>query len=123
MLKGSGFTSVAAVFAATTFACGGESGGEVIIDGSSTVFPIAEAVGEDFQARNPRIRVSVGFSGSGGGFKRFCAGETDISNASRSIRESEVQECVRGVAGDEYALTGRSGWRYRRLSRLGGRGP
>jgi phosphate transport system substrate-binding protein len=88
-------------------ACGGEAGddasglgGSVQIDGSSTVFPIAEAVAEEFQAANPDVRVTVGFSGSGGGFKRFCAGETDISNASRPITESEIQQCA--DAGVEY---------------------
>lgn len=81
-------------------ACGGESGdtamglgGSVTIDGSSTVFPIAEAVAEEFQIAHPDVRVTVGVSGSGGGFERFCNGETDISNASRPIRESEVEEC------------------------------
>jgi len=83
-------------------ACGGEAGsgsvgdrltGQVDIDGSSTVFPIAEAVAEEFQIANPGVRVVVGVSGSGGGFKRFCAGEIDISNASRPIRESEVELC------------------------------
>jgi phosphate transport system substrate-binding protein len=81
-------------------ACGGgdsSSGdgmaGSVLIDGSSTVFPIAEAVAEEFQAANPNVRVTVGFSGSGGGFQRFCAGETDLSNASRPIRETEIEAC------------------------------
>lgn len=81
-------------------ACGGsaESGssalsGSVEIDGSSTVFPIAEAVAEEFQIAHPAVRVTVGVSGSGGGFKRFCAGETDISNASRPIQDSEVETC------------------------------
>lgn len=85
-------------------ACGGgEAGdagssamlaGEVLIDGSSTVFPIAEAIAEEFQAANPDVRVSVGFSGSGGGFKRFCNGEIDLANASRPIKDSEVEACA-----------------------------
>ena len=90
-----------------TAACGGgERGatggltGEVVIDGSSTVFPIAEAVAEEFQIANRGVRVSVGFSGSGGGFKRFCAGETDISNASRGISQGEVEACA--AAGVEF---------------------
>ncbi|MEN8447198.1 MAG: substrate-binding domain-containing protein, partial [Cyanobacteria bacterium J06555_13] len=56
--------------------------GEIQIDGSSTVFPISEAMAEEFQIANPGTQVTVGVSGSGGGFKKFCAGETDISNAS-----------------------------------------
>lgn len=82
---------------------GGQDGGltgAVQIDGSSTVFPIAEAVAEEFQAANRSVRVTVGFSGSGGGFKRFCAGETDISDASRPISESEIATCA--AAGIEY---------------------
>jgi phosphate transport system substrate-binding protein len=69
--------------------------GPVEIDGSSTVYPISEAVAEEFQIANPGTRVAVGVSGTGGGFKRFCAGETDISNASRPIKESEIEECER----------------------------
>lgn len=101
-----GSLTAAALFLA---ACGGEAGdgstgsglsGAVEVDGSSTVFPIAEAVAEEFQIANPDVRVSVGFSGSGGGFKRFCAGETDISNASRPIKEGEVETCE--AAGIEF---------------------
>lgn len=66
----------------------------VKIDGSSTVFPITEAVAEDFQIdKKGAIRVTVGISGTGGGFKKFCRGETDISNASRPILQSEMEEC------------------------------
>ncbi|MBM3393545.1 MAG: PstS family phosphate ABC transporter substrate-binding protein [Betaproteobacteria bacterium] len=66
----------------------------VKIDGSSTVFPITEAVAEDFQrAAKGKIRVTVGISGTGGGFKKFCRGETDISNASRPILKSEMEAC------------------------------
>ena len=65
----------------------------VKIDGSSTVFPITEAVAEDFQkAKKGAIRITVGISGTGGGFKKFCRGETDISNASRPILKSEMAE-------------------------------
>jgi phosphate transport system substrate-binding protein len=67
--------------------------GSVAIDGSSTVFPISEAVAEEFQLANPDVRVTVGVSGTGGGFKKFCAGETDISDASRPIKQSEVEAC------------------------------
>lgn len=65
--------------------------GRIQIDGSSTVYPITEAVAEDFQGVHPGIQVTVGISGTGGGFKRFCIGETDISNASRPIAESEKE--------------------------------
>lgn len=89
-------------------ACGGgepgdasaELAGEVLIDGSSTVFPIAEAIAEEFQITHPRVRVSVGFSGSGGGFERFCNDELDITNASRPIKDSEREECA--AAGIEF---------------------
>jgi phosphate transport system substrate-binding protein len=81
-------------------ACGGGEGdadggpsGAVQIDGSSTVFPVAEAVAEEFQMTRPGVRVTVGVSGTGGGFQRFCSGETDISNASRPITEGEVEAC------------------------------
>ncbi len=67
--------------------------GEVKIDGSSTVFPITEAVAEEFQRENPNVRVTVGVSGTGGGFEKFVRGETDINNASRPIKESEKREC------------------------------
>ncbi len=67
--------------------------GDVLIDGSSTVFPIAEAMSEEFSNTNPDVNVTVGVSGSGGGFKKFCAGETDISNASRPIKDEEVATC------------------------------
>lgn len=87
-------------------ACGGgESGGATMsgtveLDGSSTVFPVAEAVAEEFQIANPDVRVTVGFSGSGGGFERFCAGETDLSNASRPINQREADACA--AAGIEF---------------------
>lgn len=63
--------------------------GSIEIDGSSTVFPISEAVAEEFNKVYPNVRVNVGVSGTGGGFKRFTVGDTDISDASRPIRESE----------------------------------
>jgi phosphate transport system substrate-binding protein len=64
------------------------------IDGSSTVFPITEAVAEDFQkAKKGAVRVTVGISGTGGGFKKFCRGETDISDASRPILKKEMDDC------------------------------
>jgi phosphate transport system substrate-binding protein len=68
----------------------------VKVDGSSTVFPVTEAVAEDFQkAKKGAAKVTVGISGTGGGFKKFCRGETDISNASRPITKSEMEECTK----------------------------
>ena len=73
--------------------------GPVEIDGSSTVFPISEAVAEGFSRLHPSVRVVVGVSGTGGGFRRFVTGETDISNASRPIKDSERQTAQQnGVA-------------------------
>jgi phosphate transport system substrate-binding protein len=67
----------------------------VKIDGSSTVFPITEAVAEDFQkAKKQQVKVTVGISGTGGGFKKFCRGETDVSDASRPISAKEMKECA-----------------------------
>jgi len=71
------------------------------IDGSSTVFPVTEAVAEDFQQeKRGKIKVTVGISGTGGGFKKFCRGETDISDASRPILKQEMEACK--GAGVEY---------------------
>ncbi len=67
--------------------------GTILVDGSSTVFPITEAMAEEFQKRHPGVKVTVGISGTGGGFKKFCRGETDISDASRPIKPSEVELC------------------------------
>jgi phosphate transport system substrate-binding protein len=64
--------------------------GSIKIDGSSTVGPITTAVAEEFREKAPNVRVTVGISGTGGGFKRFATGETDISNASRSIKKEEA---------------------------------
>jgi phosphate transport system substrate-binding protein len=73
----------------------------VKIDGSSTVYPITEAVAEEFQkAKKNQIKVTVGISGTGGGFKKFCRGETDISDASRPILDKEMADCK--AAGIEY---------------------
>jgi phosphate transport system substrate-binding protein len=81
---------------------GQELSGTIRIDGSSTVAPLSEAAAEMFQAENPGVRVTVGTSGTGGGFEKFCAGETDISNASRAIEEDEVQACEEaGVRNEE----------------------
>jgi len=69
--------------------------GRVRIDGSSTVYPITEAVAEEFAEVAPRIRVTVGISGTGGGFKRFTTGEIDISDASRPIKKKELDASVK----------------------------
>jgi phosphate transport system substrate-binding protein len=66
--------------------------GTVIIDGSSTVYPITEAVAEDFQIANPGVQVPTALSGTGGGFKKFCVGETDINDASRPIKAEDEGE-------------------------------
>ncbi len=66
--------------------------GSVTIDGSSTVFPITAAVAEDFQIANPGVQASVALSGTGGGFKKFCVGETDINDASRPIKAEDEGE-------------------------------
>ena len=64
------------------------------IDGSSTVFPVTEAIAEEFQkAKKGKLKVTVGISGTGGGFKKFCRGETDISDASRPILKQEIEAC------------------------------
>jgi phosphate transport system substrate-binding protein len=67
--------------------------GQIRIDGSSTVGPLSEAAAEGFQAQNSKVRVTVGTSGTGGGFEKFCAGETDISDASREIKPEEAAIC------------------------------
>jgi phosphate transport system substrate-binding protein len=74
--------------------------GTIEIDGSSTVFPISEAVGEEFQIAFPETRVTVGLSGTGGGFQRFCAGEIAVSDASRPITDDERAACA--AAGIEF---------------------
>jgi phosphate transport system substrate-binding protein len=68
---------------------GGDLSGKITIDGSSTVGPFAEAAAELFNEENPDVQVTVGISGTGGGFEKFCAGETDISDASRPIKDDE----------------------------------
>lgn len=74
---------------------------EVIkIDGSSTVYPVTEAIAEEFEKANKGLKVSVGVSGTGGGFKKFCRSEIDITNASRPITKSEMEACK--IAGVEY---------------------
>jgi phosphate transport system substrate-binding protein len=73
--------------------CGGGGGATISADGSSTVGPFTTKAAEDFRAVNEDVDVTVGISGTGGGFERFCAGETDISNASRAIKDEEAAIC------------------------------
>jgi phosphate transport system substrate-binding protein len=91
-------------------ACGGDDGGggggnlsgTIRIDGSSTVGPLSEAAAELFREENPNVRITVGISGTGGGFEKFCAGETEISDASRQIEQEEIDACKKkGIAYDE----------------------
>ena len=100
--------AIALFTAATLFSCGGENkesngseaenvaealSGKVLIDGSSTVFPISEAIGEEYDTKEANVKVIVNSSGTGGGFKKFVKGETDINDASRSIKDKEVKLC------------------------------
>lgn len=85
---------------ARTAGSGGGSGPSLIsIDGSSTVFPISEAMAEEFQKTDPGTRVTVGISGTGGGFQKFCRGEIDIADASRPISATEVAACGKSGIG------------------------
>jgi phosphate transport system substrate-binding protein len=72
---------------------GGDLSGSIRIDGSSTVAPFTQAAAEEFQGQNPDVKITVGTSGTGGGFEKFCAGETDISDASRPIEDDETPIC------------------------------
>jgi phosphate transport system substrate-binding protein len=80
---------------------GGDLSGTIRIDGSSTVAPLTEALAEQFQAENPGVKVTVGTSGTGGGFEKFCIGETDISDASREIEPEEAATCKKEGIGYE----------------------
>lgn len=103
--------AVVSLFGLVIAGCGGngDSGGDsdlsgtIKVDGSSTVAPLTEAAAEMFMAENSGVRVTVGTSGTGGGFEKFCAGETDISDASRPIKDDEeVPVCEKnGVAFEE----------------------
>lgn len=109
--------AMALTIGATLAACGNGDGGDattesgaatesatasndILVDGSSTVFPIMEAVAEEFSIANPDVRATIGVSGTGGGFEKFIAGETDISNASRPIKDEEI--ALLEEAGIEY---------------------
>jgi phosphate transport system substrate-binding protein len=79
--------------------------GSIVIDGSSTVAPLTQAAAELFNQENPNVQISVGVSGTGGGFEKFCRGETDISDASREIEEEEAAACDEGgIVYDEFAI-------------------
>lgn len=93
---------LAAVFALIAMmSLGGKAfAGTIAVDGSSTVYPITEAVAEEFQKQGSGAMVTVGISGTGGGFKRFCKGEIDIADASRPIKAKEIDACF--DAGIEY---------------------
>ena len=84
---------------------GGSLSGRIQADGSSTVGPFVTRAAEEFQQQNGGVQVTVGVSGTGGGFERFCAGETDISNASRPIKDEEEQACeAKGVEHVEFQV-------------------
>ena len=111
-----------ALAAAALVACGGgERTGTAVktvaIDGSSTVFPITEAVAEEFQRAHPDVRVTVGISGTGGGFKKFTVGETDINDASRPIKASEAEQAAaerhRATSSCRWPSTGSPSWSTR----------
>lgn len=70
-----------------------ELSGTIKVDGSSTVFPVTEAVAEEFRSVEPKVKVTIGVSGTGGGFKKFSRGETNLSNASRPIKDKEKKAC------------------------------
>ena len=107
-----------AVLALGAAACGGddneggsggsgeqELSGSVKVDGSSTVAPLSTAAAEFYAEEQPRVRVTVGTSGTGGGFEKFCNGETDISDASRPIKDTEKQACAaKGITFEEFQI-------------------
>ena len=89
----------------TSTAAGEDLSGSISVDGSSTVGPLVQAAAEQFQGENSDVKVTVGVSGTGGGFERFCAGETDLSNASRAIEDDEVALCEKaGVEFTEFQV-------------------
>ena len=101
MLRDSIILYLVVFFMLSMAACGSSSdssvsnlSGAIAIDGSSTVYPVTEAVAEEFQIANPDTRVTVGVSGTGGGFTKFCVSDTDISGASRPIKDNERELCA-----------------------------
>jgi phosphate transport system substrate-binding protein len=103
-LRRTGLLTAALALTLAAAACGGDDGddnaggttlsGAVAIDGSSTVAPLSESAAELFEEENTGVNVAVGTSGTGGGFEKFCKGETDISDASRPIKEDETEKGV-----------------------------
>ena len=90
---------------ATSEGGGSDLSGRIEVDGSSTVGPYTTAAAERFQKENSGVQVTVGVSGTGGGFERFCRGETDISNASRAIKEEEAAACeTKGIEYVEFQI-------------------
>lgn len=85
--------SIALAACSSTSSTGGGVSGSVRVDGSSTVAPLTSAAAEKFKAESPNVDVTVGTSGTGGGFEKFCRGETDINDASRKIKDSEIAVC------------------------------
>ena len=113
--RGAGVLALVAIATITAAGCGDGSDlksgdgkgleGTIRIDGSSTVAPLSEAAAELYQAENKDVRVTVGTSGTGGGFEKFCAGETDISDASRPIKPEEKAVCDKAsIKYDEFQV-------------------
>lgn len=87
---------ILALFTSSAFAAVPEQiAGTIKVDGSSTVYPITEAVAEEFGKVQTGVKITVGISGTGGGFKKFCSGEIDVSDASRPIKPTEVEQCAK----------------------------
>jgi phosphate transport system substrate-binding protein len=92
---------ILAILALLAISCSNQGGksankklsGTINIDGSSTVYPLSEAVAEEFRVDNPNVNIAIGSSGTGAGFKKFARGENEISDASRAIKESEIEAC------------------------------
>jgi phosphate transport system substrate-binding protein len=104
-------TLVAAACGGTDANSGGGTGGgtslsgNIAVDGSSTVAPISEAIAEEFNKEQSGVKVTVGTSGTGGGFTKFCAGETDVQDASRAITDQEKQACeAKGIKYQEFRI-------------------
>ncbi|HZN20532.1 MAG TPA: PstS family phosphate ABC transporter substrate-binding protein [Micromonosporaceae bacterium] len=93
-------TALALATPAALAGCGGDGGtagglaGSVLVDGSSTVAPLSKAAADIYREEQPKVNITVGTSGTGGGFEKFCKGETDVSNASRQIKDSEKAACA-----------------------------
>ncbi len=104
-LKVLGATAIAATVGLTSAVAYAQSRNVIEIDGSSTVFPITEAMAEEFMTTNQNVDISVGVSGTGGGFEKFCAGEIAIADASRRIKDTEKAACeAAGIQFEEFAV-------------------